>query len=78
MISDPFPTNDIMSQVSDSNRGSTSSIRNETEGRSVVIYDHIRNLVTNTLVADLLPEENLKIALFNINKGNHSIINKGH
>ena len=41
-----FPTNGIRAQVSAANRGSTSSKINETEERSVVIYDHPENLVT--------------------------------
>ena len=43
-----FPTNGSRAQVSATNRGHTSSNRNETEDRSVVIYDHLENLVTNT------------------------------
>ena len=44
----------------------------------MVIYDHLGNLVTNTWLADLIPEENLKRAVFNINTGNHLVINKLH
>ena len=40
-----FPTNGIRSQVSDVNRGSTSSNINNTEEQSVVIYDNLGNLV---------------------------------
>ena len=43
-----FPTNGRREQVSAANRGSTSSNINETEEQSVVIYDHLGNLVTNT------------------------------
>ena len=42
------------------------------------IYDHLENLVTKTSMADLVPEENLKRAVFNINIGNLRIINKVH
>ena len=41
-----FPTNWIRAQVSSVNRLSTSSNRNETEDRSVIIYYHLGNLVT--------------------------------
>ena len=44
----------------------------------MVIYDHLGNLVTKTLIADLFPEENLKRAVFNINTGERRIINKLH
>ena len=73
-----FPTNGSRAQVSAENRGSTSSNRNETEELSVVIYDHLGNLVTKTWLADLVPEENLKRAVFNINTGERRIINKVH
>ena len=43
-----FPTNGSRAQVSNANKGSTSSDRNKTEERSVVIYNHPGNLVTNT------------------------------
>ena len=43
-----FPTNGSRAHVSATNRGSTSSNRNEKEERSVVIYDHLGNLVTKT------------------------------
>ena len=43
-----FPTNGSREQVSAENRGSTSSNRNDTEESSVVIYDHLGNLVTKT------------------------------
>ena len=43
-----FPANGRRSQVSAENRGSTSSNRNETEERSVVIYYHLGNLITKT------------------------------
>ena len=43
-----FPTNGSRAQVSTENRGSTSSNINETEQRSVVINEHIGNLVKNT------------------------------
>ena len=43
-----LPTNGIRTQVSSANRSSTSSNRNDTEDRSVVIYDHLGNLVTKT------------------------------
>ena len=59
--------------MSASNRGSTSSNRNEIKKRSVVTYDHLGNLVTMTLLADLVPEENLKRAVFNINTGDRQI-----
>ena len=39
-----------------SNIGSTSSNENETEDQSVVIYGYLGNLVTKTLLADLVPE----------------------
>ena len=42
------PINGSRAQVSAENRGSTSSNRNETEEQSVVIYDHLGNLVTKT------------------------------
>ena len=51
---------------------------NETEERSMVIYDHLGDLVTNNLLACLIPEENVKRAVFNINMGDHRIINKVH
>ena len=44
----------------------------------MVIYDHLGNLVTKISLADPVPEENLKKALFNINTGNLWIINKVH
>ena len=43
-----FPTNGSRAQVSAANRGTTSSNRNEIEDQSVVIYDHLGNLVTKT------------------------------
>ena len=43
-----LPTNGSRAQVSAANRCSTSSIRNEIEERSVVIYGHLGNLVTKT------------------------------
>ena len=43
-----FPKNRSRTQESAANRGSTYSNRNETEERSVVIYDHLGNLVTKT------------------------------
>ena len=43
-----FPTTGSRAQVYASNRGNTYSNRNKTEDRSVVIYDHLGNLVTNT------------------------------
>ena len=43
-----FPTKGSRLQVSASNRGITSSNRNERKERIVVIYDHLGNLVTNT------------------------------
>ena len=60
------------------NRISTSSNRNDTEEQSVVIYDHLWNLVTNSLLADLLPKENIKKAVFNINSGGRPTIIKVH
>ena len=42
-----LPNNGSRAQVSDVNRSSTSSNRNNTEERSVVIYYHLGNLVTN-------------------------------
>ena len=62
--------------MSDANNGGTSSNRNHTEERSVVIYDHIGNLVTNTLLVHLVPEGNVNRAVFNINTCNRRIINK--
>ena len=44
----------------------------------MVIYDHIGNLVTKTWLADLVPDENVKRAVFNINIGDRRIINKVH
>ena len=41
-----FHNNRSMAQVSTANRGSTYSNRNKIEKRSVVIYDHLGNLVT--------------------------------
>ena len=64
--------------MSAANIGNTYSIRNNTEERSVVIYDHLGNLVTNTLLADLFPEENLNREVFNINTGDRLIINRVH
>ena len=43
-----FPTNGSRAKVSAENRGSTYSNRKKTEERSVVIYDHLGNLVTKT------------------------------
>ena len=64
--------------MSAANRGSTYSNRNKTEERSVVIYDHIGNLVTKTLLSDLVPEGNLKRAVSNLNTGDRRKINKAH
>ena len=64
--------------MSAANRGGNSSKRNETEERSVVIYDRLRNLVTKTWLADLFPKENVKRVVFNINTGDRRIINKVH
>ena len=50
-----FPTNGIREKVSAANRGITYSIINETEERSVVIYDHLGNLVTKNLLEELVP-----------------------
>ena len=44
----------------------------------MVTYDHLGNLVTMTLLADLVPEENLKRAVFNINTGDRRINIKLH
>ena len=44
----------------------------------MVIYDHLGDLVKNNLIADLIPEENVKRAVFNINIGDRWIINKVH
>ena len=71
-----FPTNGSSAQVSAANRSSTSSNINKTEERSVVIYDHLGNLVTKTLLADLFPEDILKTSVFNINAYDCQIINK--
>ena len=71
-------TNGIREQVSAANRSSTSSKINDTEKRSVVIYDYLGKIVTKTGLADLVPEENIKRSVFNINTGNHWIINKIH
>ena len=43
-----FPTNGRIAQVSDANRGITSSNRNDIDEQSVVIYDHPGKLVTKT------------------------------
>ena len=43
-----FPINWSRGQVSAMNRKSTSSNRNDTEDRSLVIYDQLGNLITNT------------------------------
>ena len=51
---------------------------NDKEAQSVVIYDHLGNLATQTWLADLVHEENGKRAAFNINTGNIQIINKVH
>ena len=64
--------------MSAENRGSTYSNRNEIEERSVVIYDHLGNLVTKNRPQDLVPEENVKREVININTGYHRIINKIH
>ena len=64
-----LPTNGSRAQVSAVNRGSTSSNINATEDQNVVIYDHLGNLVTKSLLEDLVPEENVKMAVFNINTG---------
>ena len=64
--------------MSAANRGSNYSSRNDTEERSGVIYDHLGNLVTKTRLADLVPKEYVKRAVFNINTGDHRIINKLH
>ena len=61
-----------------SNRGSTYSNINETEERSVVIYDHLGNLITKTLLAYPIPEGKVKRVAFNTNTGNRQIINKLH
>ena len=44
----------------------------------MVIYDHLGNLITITLLADFFPEVNVKRAVFNINTDNRRIINKVH
>ena len=44
----------------------------------MVIYYHLGNLFTNTLLLDLVPQENLKKAVFNTNTGDGGIINKVH
>ena len=44
----------------------------------MVVYDHLGDLVTNTLLLYLVPEEILKRAVFNINTGDRRIINKVH
>ena len=44
----------------------------------MVIYDNLYILVTKTRQAYLVPEENLKRAVFNINTGDRRIINKVH
>ena len=44
----------------------------------MVVYDHLGNLVKNNLLAYLVPEGNLKKAVFNINTGDRRIINKLH
>ena len=44
----------------------------------MVICDQLGKLVTKNRLADLVPEENLKRAIFNINTGNRRIINKVH
>ena len=41
-----LPTNGRRTQVSAANRSSTSAIRNEPEGLSVVTYDHLRKRVS--------------------------------
>ena len=73
-----FSTNGIRSPLSAANRISTYSNINDTEEQRVFIYDHLCNLVTKTLLEDLVLEGNLKRSLFNINTGNHWIINKAH
>ena len=44
----------------------------------MVIHYHLGNLVTKSLLADLVPEENLKRAVFNINIGDRRINIKLH
>ena len=44
----------------------------------MVIYDHLGNLVANTLLSDLVPEYNVKRAVLNSNTGDRWIINKVH
>ena len=43
-----FPTNGRREKVSDANRSITSSNINDTEDQSLVIYNHLGNLVTKT------------------------------
>ena len=64
--------------MSAANRGSISSNTNKTEERIMVIYYHLGNLLTMTLLSDLVPEENTKREVFNIDTGNRRIINKVH
>ena len=73
-----FHNNRSRAQFSAANRGSTYSNINDTEEQSVVIYDHLGNLLTNNLLADLVLEKNLNRMIFNIITGDRWIINKVH
>ena len=44
----------------------------------MVIYNHLENLVTNTLLAYSVSEENVKRVVFTINTVDCLIINKVH
>ena len=44
----------------------------------MVIYDHLGNLITRTLLAEFFPEVNVKRAVFNINTSNFRLLNKVH
>ena len=59
--------------MSADNKSTTSS---NTEERIVFIYNHLGNLITKYYLTDLVLEENVNRVVFNINTGNHWLINK--
>ena len=71
-----FPTNGIGTKVSAANRSSASAIRNEPEELSVIAYDHLGKYVSSCLLADLVPDVNVKRTVLKINTSDRRIINK--
>ena len=71
-----FLNNGRRKQVSAANISSNYSIINYQDQLSAVTLYHLRNRVTRWFLADLVPDEIIKIVVFNINKSDQQINNQ--